>query len=215
MRHASESPHPRDAMRESLRQDPHEYPFVNQSFVSAGDHNSSPYMLPNSGGKAPKGAGTTRSYGYRARGGPKRPPNAYMMYAHPHPPTSAPANHPHNSFCERERDAVRERESMKENFDMHKALAQAWRDLKHEGQKPYFDEYEKNKASYTAKVNELRDFHGGQQQEPSSAGGGGKRAASQGSAPGSPVGAGTSADEEGEDHVMAGGDYGFTSVNRN
>lgn len=39
---------------------------------------------------------------------------------------------------------------------MHKALAQAWRDLKAEGQKPYFNEYEKNREKYLEKVNDLK-----------------------------------------------------------
>jgi non-histone protein 10 len=49
------------------------------------------------------------------------------------------------------------RESAKEGFDMHKALAQAWRDLKQEGQKPYFDEYEKHKKHYRDKMSEMKD----------------------------------------------------------
>ena len=57
---------------------------------------------------------------------------------------------------------------------MHKALAQAWRDLKQDGQKPYFDEYEKNKASYTQKVNEMRDSSVASAAAAAAAGGGGE-----------------------------------------
>jgi non-histone protein 10 len=94
---------------------------------------------------------------------------------------------------------------------MHKALAQAWRDLKPEGQKPYFDEYERHKASYTAKVNELRDHseHG-------------RRAASVGSsaaAPtlergGSPAGAGSTNDEDGDEIMASAGDGDFSFSSR-
>lgn len=113
---------------------------------------------------------------------------------------------------------------------MHKALAQAWRDLKHEGQKPYFDEYEKNKASYTAKVKELQEYTGGYTATAASAAEGSgaapKRAASTASstaAPvayergGSPAGnASTNDDDEPEDHPMGGtSDFGgFSAVNR-
>ena len=40
---------------------------------------------------------------------------------------------------------------------MHKALAQAWRDLKQEGQKPYFDEYEKQLSAYNRNKGEARE----------------------------------------------------------
>lgn len=69
---------------------------------------------------------------------------------------------------------------------MHKALAQAWRDLKHEGQKPYFEEYEKNKASYTAKVNELREQPSDKRNLPD---------------PESDDGAGGTNDDEADDHT--------------
>ncbi|KAI5787342.1 hypothetical protein FPQ18DRAFT_345712 [Pyronema domesticum] len=157
LRQGSESP-PRETT---------EYPFVNQSF---GTDSPGVYTMPASSSKASGKKDPVRQYnGYRSRGGPKRPPNAYMI------------------FCERERDAVRERESSKDGFDMHKALAQAWRDLKQEGQKPYFDEYEKNKASYTQKVNEMRDAQPGKTAgRPSTAAGQYDRAAS-------PVGAASGA----------------------
>jgi len=189
MRHASESPNPHDVSNE--------YPFVNQSFVSAEHTPPSMYTLPSGPSKIMKANPVRPYHGFRSRGGPKRPPNAYMI------------------FCERERDAVRERESSKDGFDMHKALAQAWRDLKQEGQKPYFDEYEKNKASYTQKVNELRDFSGL-----------GKRAPSAGSTVAvptgsyergfSPLGAGSTNDDDADDHIKSGAITGFTftSVNR-
>ncbi|KAF8511249.1 hypothetical protein BDD12DRAFT_919576 [Trichophaea hybrida] len=187
LRHASDSPNPRDSTTE--------YPFVNQSFIS-NQRIPSMYTLSSGSTKVSKGNAARPYNGYRSRGGPKRPPNAYMI------------------FCERERDAVRERESFKDGFDMHKALAQAWRDLKQDGQKPYFDEYEKNKASYTQKVNELRDFTGS-----------GKRAPSTGSsiAPAgsfergvSPIGTGSTNDDETDDNLKSGTmtDYRFDSINQ-
>jgi len=98
---------------------------------------------------------------------------------------------------------------------MHKALAQAWRDLKQEGQKPYFDEYEKNKASYTQKVNELRDFSGLGKRAPSA---GSTVAAPTGSYERgfSPLGAGSTNDDDADDHIKSGAITGFTftSVNR-
>ena len=58
---------------------------MNHSYSAGADHNSSPYMLPSSA-KAPKGARTGAAPAHRPRGGPKRPPNAYMMCAPPPPP---------------------------------------------------------------------------------------------------------------------------------
>lgn len=76
MRQASESP-TRD---NGARPGDTEYPFVNQSFVPA--DSLAAYVSGNAAAagsnRLPKGA-VTRSYGYRIRGGPKRPPNAYMM----------------------------------------------------------------------------------------------------------------------------------------
>lgn len=40
---------------------------------------------------------------------------------------------------------------------MHKGLAQAWRDLKQEGQKPYFDEYDRAFAQYQKWQGEMKD----------------------------------------------------------
>ncbi|KAH8150333.1 uncharacterized protein LAJ45_05544 [Morchella importuna] len=126
--------------------------------------------------------------GSRSKGGPKRPPNAYMI------------------FCEKERDAVRERESKKEGFDMHKALAQAWRDLKADGQKPYFND-DAERATMSGN------------------GGAGKRAlralsaassivpASNYDAPLSPA-PGSTNDEQDEPPQQPGGGGGFTAVNR-
>lgn len=121
-------------------------------------------------------------------------------------------------FCEKERDAVRERESDKEGFDMHKALAQAWRDLKPEGQKPYFDEYDRNRNKYLEKVQESKSaemsFNGGQHQQPVRA-----MSAASSVVPTSNYDAAASpapgsAYDEGEDHSMAQSEGGFTAVNR-
>ncbi|KAA8907331.1 hypothetical protein FN846DRAFT_889888 [Sphaerosporella brunnea] len=209
MRQGSESPGPRDILGSrsgagaAADQD---YPFVNQQFVPPDQQQAGLYMGGGSSstGKTPKGGasgvggnGSGRSYNYRSRGGPKRPPNAYMI------------------FCERERDAVRERESSKDGFDMHKALAQAWRDLKPEGQKPYFDEYERHKASYTAKVNELRDHseqHGRQQRATSVGSSAAAQAFERG---GSPVGATSTNDEDGDELMAGTGDADFSFSSRN
>ncbi|KAI5780161.1 hypothetical protein DFH27DRAFT_362368 [Peziza echinospora] len=68
--------------------------------------------------------------GPRAPRGPKRPPNAYMI------------------FCDKERNNIRREQEGDEDFDMHKALAKAWRDLGPSGQKPYFAEYDRNRERY-------------------------------------------------------------------
>jgi non-histone protein 10 len=98
---------------------------------------------------------------------------------------------------------------------MHKALAQAWRDLKPEGQKPYFEEYERHKASYTAKVNELRDNNSerdvGRQQRAASVG------SSVAAAPSfdEQAGAGSNTNDEDGDEIMGGAagdaDFSFSS----
>jgi hypothetical protein len=56
---------------------------------------------------------------------------------------------------------------------MHKALAQAWRDLKPEGQKPYFIEYEQNRERYLAKVHESKGGEPGMSMGAGIAGGSG------------------------------------------
>jgi non-histone protein 10 len=102
---------------------------------------------------------------------------------------------------------------------MHKALAQAWRDLKPEGQKPYFDEYERHKASYTAKVNELRDHNlergggdVGRQQRAASVG-----SSTAAAAPSfdEQAGAGSNTNDEDGDEIMGGAagdaDFSFSS----
>lgn len=71
MRHASESPNPHDVSNE--------YPFVNQSFVSAEHTPPSMYTLPSGPSKIMKANPVRPYHGFRSRGGPKRPPNAYMM----------------------------------------------------------------------------------------------------------------------------------------
>lgn len=60
-------------------------------------------------------------------------------------------------FCERERETIKEREANNEGFDMPKALAQAWRDLKPEGQKPYHEEYDKQLSAYFRNKGEARE----------------------------------------------------------
>ncbi|KAI5779686.1 hypothetical protein EDC01DRAFT_718883 [Geopyxis carbonaria] len=194
MRQQSPSP-PRDSLDG--------YPFVSQTFnaapgVHATDAQSPTYisvaaMGPSGSSKIHKPG--QKGYSNRSKGGPKRPPNAYMI------------------FCERERDAVRERESGREGFDMHKALAQAWRDLKTDGQKPYFDEYEKNREKYNMqKVSDSKDAPSGGSMPQL------KRAVSAGSsvipayegvspAPGS-------TNDEADEQMNTLSDSGFTAVNR-
>ncbi|CAZ80232.1 unnamed protein product [Tuber melanosporum] len=207
---ARKDPPPMDSpMRQaspSPSRDGQDYTFVSTAFNSAPTDNadspgpsqlSIPPSVPPKTGK-----------GSRSKGGPKRPPNAYMI------------------FCEKERDAVRERESKKDGFDMHKALAQAWRDLKAEGQKPYFNEYEKNREKYLEKVNDLKT-----DADKSSIGGNGGswkrggRAVSAASsvvaasfeAPLSPAPGSINDDEQEDAAVQSQGDGsggGFTAVNR-
>jgi non-histone protein 10 len=106
---------------------------------------------------------------------------------------------------------------------MHKALAQAWRDLKADGQKPYFNEYEKNREKYLEKVNDLKSD--AERATMSGNGGAGKRAlralsaassivpASNYDAPLSPA-PGSTNDEQDEPPQQPGGGGGFTAVNR-
>lgn len=44
---------------------------------------------------------------------------------------------------------------------MHKALAKAWRDLGHTGQKPYFTEYDRSRERYKEECAELGITPGG------------------------------------------------------
>jgi non-histone protein 10 len=93
-------------------------------------------------------------------GGPKRPANAYMI------------------FCEQERDTVRERLAAQnkathlasadpddpdkkveksdedKNYEMHKMLAQAWRELGSDGQRPWFEKYEERVDGYRKRLEE-------------------------------------------------------------
>jgi non-histone protein 10 len=118
-------------------------------------------------------------------------------------------------FCERERENIKERESGTEGFDMHKALAQAWRDLKQEGQKPYFDEYERQLSAYNRNKGEAREAA-------QNTGGQSKRATSATSSlpPGSTYdGAqspamGSANEDEAEDHKDNMGDLAFQAANK-
>lgn len=103
---------------------------------------------------------------------------------------------------------------------MHKALAKAWRDLKLDGQKPYFIEYEKNREKYLEKVNYLKSD--ADRAAMSGAGKRGARALSAASsivpasnydAPLSPA-PGSTNDEQEEPPQQPGGGGGFTAVNR-
>lgn len=106
---------------------------------------------------------------------------------------------------------------------MHKALAQAWRDLKTDGQKPYFIEYEKNREKYLEKVNDLKsDAERAAMSSGVCSGKRGARALSAASsivpasnydAPLSPA-PGSTNDEQEEPPQQPGGGGGFTAVNR-
>lgn len=147
---------------------------------------------------------TSKKGGSRAPRGPKRPPNAYMI------------------FCDKERNNIRRENENDEDFDMHKALAKAWRDLGHAGQKPYFTEYDRNKERYKAECEELGLTPGAAAAGPTQ-GKRGPRAASAGSsvAP-TPAGAEAASPQEPENEEMddvgvagmAGMAGGFTAVNR-
>ena len=92
--------------------------------------------------------------GPRAPRGPKRPPNAYMMFVfllslfYPSIFCAYLTNNSYYSFCDKERSNIRREQENDEDFDMHKALAKAWRDLGPSGQKPYFAEYDRNRERY-------------------------------------------------------------------
>lgn len=81
--------------------------------------------------------------GTRAPRGPKRPPNAYMI------------------FCDKERNNIRREQEGDADYDMHKALAKAWRDLGHAGQKPYFAEYDRNRERYKEACANANNVAGG------------------------------------------------------
>ncbi|KAF8451757.1 hypothetical protein BGX38DRAFT_1180948 [Terfezia claveryi] len=132
----------------------------------------------------------------RAPRGPKRPPNAYMI------------------FCDKERNNIRRENENDEDFDMHKALAKAWRDLGHAGQKPYFTEYDRNKERYKAECEELGLTPGAAAAGPSQ-GKRGPRAASAGSsvAP-TPAGAEAASPQEPENEEMEDVGAAGVAVNR-
>ncbi|TGZ80949.1 hypothetical protein EX30DRAFT_396076 [Ascodesmis nigricans] len=90
-------------------------------FIDVGTPSGPPARAPNREGKRGRAAAAV---------GPKKPANAYMY------------------FCELERANIIARDGDKEGFEMPKALAQAWRDLKPEGQKYYIDQYEEQKGNY-------------------------------------------------------------------
>lgn len=146
-------------------------------------------------------ATTSKKGSSRAPRGPKRPPNAYMI------------------FCDKERNNIRRENENDEDFDMHKALAKAWRDLGPAGQKPYFTEYDRHKERYRAECEELGLTPGGQAAGGASQGKRGPRAASVGSsiAP-TPAEAEAASPQEPENEEMedagAGAGGGFTAVNR-
>lgn len=130
------------------------------------------------------------------------------------------ANMPY-SFCDKERNNIRRENENDEDFDMHKALAKAWRDLGPAGQKPYFTEYDRNRERYKAECEELGLTPGGHAAAAPSHGKRGPRAASVGSsvAP-TPAEAEAASPQEAENEEMedagAGGGAagGFTAVNR-
>ncbi|KAI9815489.1 MAG: hypothetical protein M1827_002623 [Pycnora praestabilis] len=74
---------------------------------------------------------------------PRRPKNAYMI------------------FCDSARDKIRADHFGDPEFDMHKALAQAWRDLGTEGQRPFRDVYDERKDVYGEEMEEYRRRFGG------------------------------------------------------
>ncbi|KAL7271085.1 non-histone protein [Rhizina undulata] len=187
------------------------FSFVSNNFTAVNPNEMNFSVTPAQAPSAPVPVAPKAAKSSRNKGGPKRPPNAYMI------------------FCEKERDTVRERESKKEGFDMHKALAQAWRDLKTEGQKPYFIEYERNRERYLDKVNELKGESAatniaaitatnGAASSSSKRGGRANSAASSavppsnGDAPMSPGHSGSTNDEQDDQPASLGG--GFTAVNR-
>ena len=103
---------------------------------------------------------------------------------------------------------------------MHKALAKAWRDLGHGGQKPYFAEYDRNRERYKEEVAGLNNSRGvDRAATPTSHGKRGPRtvsaASSVGPTPAEPEATSPpeSVNEDMED-APASSSGGFTAVNR-
>ncbi|KAF8466600.1 hypothetical protein BDZ91DRAFT_772044 [Kalaharituber pfeilii] len=143
----------------------------------------------------PSAPSSGKKGGSRPRG-PKRPPNAYMI------------------FCDKERNNIRREQENDEDFDMHKALAKAWRDLGHAGQKPYFQEYDRNRERYKEECAGLNAASASKR---------GARATSAASSVAptpqeveatSPQGSGNDEVEDSGAGTGAGGAGGFTAVNR-
>jgi hypothetical protein len=96
MRQASESPGPRDPSHAGggVSSSAQDYPFVSvpadQAALYMGGGGVGTGKMASKGGNGNGNGGGSRNYNYRSRGGPKRPPNAYMMWVVPPPHTPTP-----------------------------------------------------------------------------------------------------------------------------
>ncbi|KAK7202765.1 hypothetical protein BZA70DRAFT_284911 [Myxozyma melibiosi] len=92
---------------------------------------------PHSASAAPNSVPTSkRKQPPRDPNAPKRPQNAYII------------------FCDHEKERVRADGIAHggENFDLTKAMAEAWRDLGDDGRKPYYELYDAEKARYNREM---------------------------------------------------------------
>jgi non-histone protein 10 len=97
MRQASESPGPRDPSHAGggVSSSAQDYPFVSvpadqAALYMGGGGGVGTGKMTSKGGNGNGNGGGSRNYNYRSRGGPKRPPNAYMMWVVPPPPPPPP-----------------------------------------------------------------------------------------------------------------------------
>ncbi|KAK9477404.1 high mobility group box domain-containing protein [Lipomyces japonicus] len=95
-------------------------------------------FTPISNGKAATPAGTKSKKSQQPRdpNAPKRPQNAYII------------------FCDHEKERVRSHleQSQGQNYDLTRAMAEAWRDLGDEGRKPFYELYDAEKARYNREM---------------------------------------------------------------
>ncbi|KAK9465502.1 hypothetical protein V1512DRAFT_265626 [Lipomyces arxii] len=94
-------------------------------------------IASNNGTAKANASGPKKKHVPRDPNAPKRPQNAYII------------------FCDHEKERVRaqlDETQPGENYDLTRAMAEAWRDLGDEGRKPYYEMYDAEKARYNREM---------------------------------------------------------------
>ncbi|KAK9463935.1 uncharacterized protein V1516DRAFT_669078 [Lipomyces oligophaga] len=113
------------------------------AIASSGNNTSTPSaakskLLVNQAGQvSTPGTSSKRKHTPRDPHAPRRPQNAYII------------------FCDLEKERVRNQlidSQGKDNFDLTKAMAEAWRDLGDDGRKRYYQLYDAEKARYNREM---------------------------------------------------------------